>query len=172
MIVFLFVEVLAVGQNQQNQKHDPSTHSFVSDMLGTPNQYRGMLFGSTGRFGCANPTSMWRFWDEFGIQNSDMVGWWEPESPVQLHGEVTGVLATSYVIPGNATLVAIASWAAQNTSVTLDVNWSALGLKPGAVRRVTATAIPGFQDAREWGVADHIEVAPAKGWLLVLAPSS
>ena len=34
-----------------------------SDMIDAPNQYRGMLFGSTGRPGCANPTPMWEFWD-------------------------------------------------------------------------------------------------------------
>merc|ERR1719424_2079658 len=46
-----------------------------SDMLGTPNPYRGMLFGSTGRPGCTDPKGMWDFWDKFGINQTDMVGW-------------------------------------------------------------------------------------------------
>ena len=45
-----------------------------SDMLGTPNNYRGMLFGSTGRPGTAFPGAMWAFWDAFGMDDTDMVG--------------------------------------------------------------------------------------------------
>ena len=96
-----------------------------SDMLGTPNQYRGMLFGSTGRPGCAAPKPMWQFWDAFGINQTDMVGWWQSEAPVVVRGGGGGggdgnpftggnqevVLVTSYVIPGVKTLVAVASWA-------------------------------------------------------------
>jgi hypothetical protein len=45
-----------------------------------------MLFGSTGRFGCANPTPMWEFWDSIGINQTDMIGWWDPLNPVTLTG--------------------------------------------------------------------------------------
>ena len=140
-----------------------------SDMLGTPNQYRGMLFGSTGRFGCANPTPMWKFWDAFGIQDSDMIGWWEPEQPIHIRGSAD-VLASSYVIKGRKTLVAVASWAATTSSITLDIHWETLGLAPGTVISVTAPAIEGFQPARSWGVGDSIDVAPGKGWMLILQP--
>lgn len=146
-----------------------------SDMLGTPNQYRGMLFGSTGRFGCANPTPMWKFWDTFGIQHSDMIGFWEPEQPILVRDgdhDSEEVFATSYIIKSKKTLVAVASWASSNSSITLDIAWGTLGLAPSSVRRVTAPSIAGFQEPRSWHVGDAIEVAPGKGWLLVLDPRS
>ena len=83
--------------------------------------------------------------------------------------------ATCYVVKGKKTLVAVASWSPHNTSVTfseLDVNWTTLGLAPGAVTTVVAHAISGFQDQKTWSIKDPIEVSPGKGWLLVLAPAA
>ena len=75
-----------------------------SDMLGTPNNYRGMLFGSTGRPGTAFPAAMWAFWDDFGMDDTDMVGWWQEDAPVTVAGQpdvwvsdAGAVLATAYV---------------------------------------------------------------------------
>jgi hypothetical protein len=146
-----------------------------SDMLGTPNQYRGMLFGSTGRFGCANPTPMWEFWDAFGMQETDMVGWWEPELPVKLTvaggaGPDDGPIhATAYVNrKDKKTLIAIGSWSAANTTVVITFDWAALGMADGAVKTLTAPAIPSFQPAMSWAVGAAIPVAAAKGWLVVV----
>ena len=49
--------------------------------------------------GCANPTPMWEFWDEFGMQDTDMIGWWEPEVPVTVAatGADGPIHATAYV---------------------------------------------------------------------------
>ena len=146
-------------------------HGVFSDMLGTPNVYRGMLFGSTGRFGCANPTSMWAYWDLFGMNATDMVGWWEPESPVQHISERQDIKATCYVIKGKKTLVAVASWAPENATISLSkVDWATLGLAAGAVKTVEADAIPSFQTARTWQIDEPIQIEPGKGWLLVLEP--
>lgn len=146
-------------------------HGVFSDMLGTPNPYRGMLFGSTGRFGCANPTSMWAYWDRIAINATDMIGWWEPESPVQQVSARQDVKATCYVNLGKTTLVAVASWAPQNVTISLsNVDWATLGLAAGAVKTVEAHAIPSFQPARTWQIDEPIQIEPGKGWLLVLEP--
>lgn len=152
-------------------------YGLFADMLGTPNQYRGMLFGSTGRPGCADPKPMWDFWDAFGIEASDMVGWWLEESPVTVIGGgdpfagEDAVLATSYVIPGNRTLVALASWAATDVAVQLKVDWSALGLDPRQVTTMTAPRIANFQAEKSWPVGALVMVGRGKGYLLVLGAS-
>jgi hypothetical protein len=144
-----------------------------SDMLGKPNQYRGMLFGSTGRFGCANPTPMWKFWDEFGMQDTDMIGWWEPELPVTVTaaGADGPIHATAYVNKGKKTLISLGSWSATNATVALTFDWAVLGLSSSSVKALTAPAIPNFQAARSWVVGESIPVEPAKGWLLVVEPA-
>ena len=141
-----------------------------SDMLGAPNKYRGMLFGSTGRFGCSNPTPMWLFWDEFGLQECDMVGWWEPEVPVMVAatGADGPIHATAYVSKGKKTLLSLGSWSSTNATVALSFDWAMLGLTESAVKTITAPAIPNFQPSMSWKATEKIPVAAAKGWLLVI----
>ena len=128
------------------------------------NPWRGMLFGMTLRLPWpgASPRPMWKVWDDFGIGDSRMRGWWERDCPVR-----TGradVLATAYVKPGK-TLLALASWAPDKTDVSLQINWPALGLE-AAKARLIAREIKDFQPAKEWGANDSITVEPKRGWLI------
>eukprot|EP01046_Picozoa_sp_COSAG06_P078168 COSAG06_NODE_25818_length_628_cov_0.775047_1_plen_109_part_00 len=108
------------------------------------------------------------------MQTTDMIGWWEPEVPVKVIavGADGPIHATAYVSKGNKTLVALGSWSSTNANVTLDVDWSVLGLSASAIKTVTAPAIANFQNATAWRMGEAIPVEPKKGWLLVLEPSS
>lgn len=139
----------------------------MSEMLqdGGGNPWRGMLFGMTGRFGAAgDPRPLWRFWDRFGMQGTEMIGWWDSADPVKTGRD--DVLATVYRKKGRA-LVALASWAKEPAAVTLQVDWKALGLDP-ARATLRAEEIPGFQHTATFTPARPIEVLPGRGWLLVL----
>ena len=138
----------------------------MSEMLeGGGQPWRGMVFGMTGRLPWAgDPRSMWKAWDDFGIADSRMIGFWVGSTPVK-----TGradVLATSYVRDGK-TLVAVASWAKERVDVDLAIDWKALGLDPAKVK-ITAPAIEGFQDARTFAVGSRIPLEAGKGLVLVL----
>jgi hypothetical protein len=129
------------------------------------NPWRGMVFGMTGRLPWAgDPRPLWRAWDDFGIADSRMVGFWVDTRPVKTNrGDV---LATSYVRDGK-TMVAVASWAKERVDVTLAIDWTALGLDPSRVQ-VAAPAIENFQEARTFAHSAAIPVEPGKGWLLVI----
>ena len=73
------------------------------------NPYRGMVYGMTSRQHPSAP-GMWRFWDEFGIQDAEMLGYWSPKCPVRTNRE--DVLATVYRRPGKA-LIALGHWPGQ-----------------------------------------------------------
>jgi hypothetical protein len=142
----------------------------MGEMLeGGGNPWRGMLFGMTNRLPWTggDPRALWKAWDDFGISGATMHGWWAfPDAPV--HTGTLDVLATAYVRPDRS-MIAIASWAKDTTSIQLDINWKALGLDPARVR-ITAPEIPGFQSARTFKVGEAIPVAPGRGWLLRLDP--
>ena len=73
------------------------------------NPWRGMIYGMTDRLGWGgNPQPIWKVWDNFGIQDARMIGYWDPACPVKTGRK--DVLATAYVKQGK-TLVAVASWA-------------------------------------------------------------
>ena len=129
------------------------------------NPWRGMLFGMTARLPWAgDPRPLWQMWDQVGIAEARMHGWWDPSSPVKTGRD--DVLATAYVKHGK-TLIAIASWAPDTVDLHLRIDWAALGILATRAS-VWAPAIDRFQEARTFHVGDAIPVAPGKGWVLVV----
>ncbi len=177
MELFPYIDRLWFGEEFDYEKTSPSY--WLTEMSGIPyglmgemlqndgNPWRGMLFGMTSRLGWSkgsDPRPLWQLWDRFGIEQADMIGWWVHDAPVKTGRD--DVLATSYVRHGK-TLIALASWAPQSTSVKLQIDWKALGLKPGNAT-LKAPAVAGFQPAAEFKPGDAIPVEPRKGWLLIL----
>ncbi len=178
MELFPYIDRLWFGEEFDYEKTSPGY--WLTEISGIPyglmgemlqhdgNPWRGMLFGMTNRLGWSpgsDPRGLWKLWDAFGIEQADMVGWWVHDTPIRTDRD--DVLVTSYVRKGQKTLVALASWAPQKTSVKLAIDWKALGLSAGKATLV-ATPVDGFQQAATFKPGDPIPVEPGKGWLLVL----
>ncbi|WP_147292873.1 glycoside hydrolase domain-containing protein [Dyella psychrodurans] len=176
MELFPYIDRLWFGEEFDYQHTSPSywlteisgiPYGLMGEMLqGGGNPWRGMLFGMTNRLPWTggDPRELWKLWDSFGIEQADMIGWWVHDTPVQTRRD--DVLATSYVRNGK-TLIALASWAPDETRVNLHIDWKALGIEPAAATLV-APAIAGFQPAATFKPGDAIPVEPGKGWLLIL----
>jgi len=135
------------------------------------NYFRGMVYGMTARYrDSSESTPIWELWDKFGIEESTMHGWWDPDTPISVVApEGIDVRCTAYVIPGQRTLIAMASWSKQPVQITLDIDWLKVGLDPiDAV--LEAPEIDGVQSADTFSVAHPIPVDITAGWLLVLRP--
>jgi hypothetical protein len=131
------------------------------------NAWRGMLYGMTSRLPWAgDPRALWKVWDNFGIQDAEMVGYWSPSCPVKV-ADGKNVQITTYVRKG-ATLIAIASWENEKVQVSLKIDWKALGINPGKAI-LEAAHISEFQEASRFKPSDPIPVEPNKGWLLILS---
>ena len=136
------------------------------------NPWRGMLFGMTARRPWSgDPRPLWKSWDEFGIKEATMIGWWEAGCPVTTSAK--DVLATVYLHARSGSsdhpsaLISIASWATTDVNVELKIDWQALGIDPTKAMLV-AKPIEGFQPAQTFRIGDPIPVAPGTGWLLNL----
>jgi hypothetical protein len=159
----------------------PALHFSYAGM--TPAHFKGMLFASGNRWqgdftGAAagvgdpfDPRSLWKLWHTFGISESTMYGWWMERErgngtvPVTCSSSVVKV--TSYVRKGNATLLALASFASADTKVTLTIDWVALGLPPNT--RLVAPQLPPFQNAAaSFDPTAAVTVPALQGWLFVL----
>ena len=128
------------------------------------NPWRGMVFGMTSRLPWAgDPRPLWKVWDEFGIAESEMIGWWVENGPVRTGN--ADVLATSYIRRGSV-LVALASWAKEPVEVRLAIDWKKLGLDPKKAT-LRAPAVEGFQEAAVFKPGDAIRLDPGKGLLLI-----
>jgi len=141
-------------------------YGLTGEMLqGGGNPWRGMIYGMTGRLPWSgNPSSMWKFWDGFGVAEAKMMGYWAADCPVRTNHK--DVLATVYKKKDRA-LVSIASWAAEEVSLKLQVNWNALGLNADKARFVVP-GISGFQQEAEFKPGDPVRVPAGKGNLIVI----
>jgi hypothetical protein len=127
------------------------------------NPWRGMVFGMTGRLPWAgDPRPLWKAWDEFGLADARMIGFWVDRKPVSC--DRSDVLATTYLRDGRA-MIALASWAKETVDVRLTIDWKRLGLDP-AKATLTARPIDAFQESRTFKPTDAVPVEPGKGWLL------
>jgi hypothetical protein len=129
------------------------------------NPYRGMLYGMSGRQHPSAP-AMWRLWDRFGIQDAEMLGYWDRRCPVRTGRQ--DVLATAYLRWDRA-LIALASWAKETVQCRLEIDWPRLGLDRKTAR-LRAPLIEHFQAPQEFSTDTPIQVAPGKGWLLIVEP--
>jgi len=129
------------------------------------NPWRGMVYDMTNRLPWAgDPTPLWKVWDQFGMDGSQMVGYWSPRCPVRTNSP--RILSTAYIKSGSV-MISLASWDPDTVGCLLTLDWKALGLDSSQAR-ISAPAIKDFQDARSFGPGERIPVAPGKGWLLIL----
>lgn len=174
---FPYLNRLWFGEYFDYEHNDPNfflvevsgiPYGLMGEMLqGGGNPWRGMIYGMTNRMPWtenADPRPIWKAWDEFGIKGSRMIGYWVSHNPVKTSNK--DVLATIYV-KNKKVMIAIASWATDDTTVKLNIDWKALGINP-ATAKLTAPEITNFQPAKEFGVNDEIPVTKGKGWLLIL----
>lgn len=174
---FPYLSRLWFGEYFDYEKNGPDF--FITEVSGIPfglmgemlehggNPWRGMIYGMTSRYPWseeADPRPIWKFWDEFDMQGTEMIGYWSSNCPVKTDNEK--VLATVYKKKGIA-LIAVASWADGDTAVQLKIDWTKLGIDP-AKATITAKAIQNFQPAKIFGVNETIPVEKGKGWLLIV----
>ena len=175
---FPYLNRLWFGEYFDYEKNDPDF--FLTEVSGIPfglmgemlqgggNPWRGMIYGMTNRMPWsdnADPRPLWKVWDDFGMQGTEMIGYWVDNNPVKVVN-YDKVLATVYKKKGKA-LISIASWEDNNVNAELKIDWAKLGIDP-AKATITAPEIKNFQPARKFGIDEKIPVAKGKGWLLVV----
>ncbi len=161
--------------------YDSSPDYWLIEMSGIPfglmgemlekggNPWRGMIYGMTARLPWSgDPRPLWKLWDEFGLSQAQMVGYWSPACPVQTGRD--DILATVY-LRKDRVMVALASWAEKTENLELSIDWKKLGLnQKNAV--IEAPAVENFQPAGRFQPGEVIPVEPGKGWLLIIKPRS
>jgi hypothetical protein len=130
------------------------------------NKWRGMVYGMTNRlpWGGNDPSQIWEFWDEFGMEDTEMIGYWVKENPVKTNHDK--VKTTLYRKKDNTMLIAVASWAENDVDVQLEIDWNALGIKPRSLMQIPA--IPDYQEEQTLRVKDTLTIPKGKGFLIVI----
>ncbi len=131
--------------------------------------WRGMLYGMTSRYPHENgdPRRLWEIWDEFGITESDMYGYWSPNVPITT-SYPDSILTTVYLGGSQGgSLLSIASWEDQDVDISLTYNWDKLKLSPENVE-LRAPYIKDFQEEAVYPIGECIPIKKNQGALLIL----
>ena len=129
------------------------------------NQYLGMVYGATTRHSYKSyPEYIWKLWKEFGIGESEMIGYWDEKAVVKTNHEL--VKATAYIRDGK-TLIAVGNFDTKAHDIKLTIDWKRLGIEPtNAVIKVPE--VEKFQQSGEFAVGESIPVKAKEGWLLIV----
>ncbi|MDX2415691.1 MAG: DUF6067 family protein, partial [Bacteroidales bacterium] len=126
--------------------------------------YHGLIYGMTTRvYGNYNPSEIWRIFDEFGIAESEMLGYWVDSSPITSNTD--GVKSTVYVKNDKAMIV-LASWSDKDVDVNLNLDWAKLGYDRTNVR-LHSPEMKGMQEYKEYDYT-KIKVPAQSGLILIL----
>ncbi len=96
--------------------------------------YEGMLYAMNNRYGwgCKNSVKLYKVWDDFGIEQSKMLGYWHSENPVKT--TCPDVLATVYLKKDGA-LVCLYNFGKKKRSFGLEISQK-LGFKIKSAERI------------------------------------
>ncbi len=141
----------------------------MGEMLqGGGNPWLGLTFGMTGRQGWGgSPKSVWKLWDDFGVEGSEFIGWWDPESPVK--SSVPEVRVTLWKKNGH-TLLALGNFGDKPATVRLSYDWRALGLHAEKAS-LHGPEMAGFQPELQFDPTADIAIAPKRGFAFILDES-
>jgi len=129
------------------------------------NTWRGMVYGMTSRYPWSgDPRRLWTLFDDFGIADSRMVGYWDKNPVVTTSSK--NVLATAY-IKNKKMLICMASWEPTATAVTFDIDLKRAGLSADSTR-VIAPVIAGLQTERILKLNSSITINPRGGCILIV----
>lgn len=132
------------------------------------NKWLGMQYGMTVRHPwetegvICDPRIVWKVWDDFGIADAAMLGFWEKQ-PAVTASDAT-VKVTAYRKTGKV-LLSIGNYSDEVKNVRLSFDWKQLGLEDGKVQLI-APYVEDFQPANQWGTDGEITIQPHKGWLI------
>lgn len=91
--------------------------------------YLGMLYAMNNRYGWhyKNATQMYKIWDDFGIENSRMLGYWHSDNPVKTNN--ANVLATVY-LKKNEALLCFYNFSDKSERFYIQADKNMLGFNP------------------------------------------
>jgi len=177
---FPYIDKLWFGESFQYDDMPPENwlvevsgipFGLMGDMLqGGGNRWRGMVYGMTVRYPwetegvLCDPRPVWKIWDEFGIESSVMIGYWEKDCPVKTDRD--DIKATVYQKDGQS-LISVGSWAPGTVNFRLQLDWKSLGIDQSKAT-LFAPYVKDLQEERTFSPDEPIPVEPKKGWLIYI----
>lgn len=138
------------------------------------NKWLGMQYGMTVRHPwdtegiICDPRIVWRVWDDFGIADADVLGFWE-KNPAVVASDPT-VKVTAFRKKGRV-LLSLGNYSDETKTINLNFDWKQLDIDANDAEMV-APEVEDFQLSAHWPTDGMITIQPRKGWLIYLQPKN
>lgn len=176
-----YIDLLWVGEGRD---YNRSPDHWLIEVSGIPfglagqmqqgggNPWRGMVYGITSRAGRREnpPSDIWKFWDEHKIENKEIIGYWEKDSPVKCYNPM--IKATLFK-GDDESLIAVANfytfelWGIDNQLVNIEVDFKKLGYDP-ANCEISIPEIPDYQTQNLSVSLDKMIIPGGKGYIILI----
>lgn len=170
--IFPFVDSLWIGEGYPYKKLSPEylltevsglPYGKTSQMLqdgGEP--FVGMLYAMNNRFGWGARTAprIYSLWDNFGIQESEMRGYWHSKNPFKSTSK--NVYTTCY-IKSDCVMICMFNFGDKKEQFSLNVDENLLGFKMGEVK---TAKIDGLQKSKNINI-NQLCLGKKKGIIIV-----
>ena len=135
-------------------------------LQGGGNPWRGMVYGITNRAGWdgVGPSSIWEFWDKFHIEDKQMVGYWDKQSPIKIDN--SWIRATIFKGKGQS-IIAVANWDEQDQECAISLDWKKLGFNSKSYA-VEQPFIKNYQEKENIRSLKKLKIPGGKGFLIVI----
>lgn len=169
-----FLDSIWLGEGFFYKKYSPEymlcevsgiPYGITGQMLeGGGDFYAGMLYGMNNRFGWGytNAVQMYKVWDDFGIADSRMLGYWHSENPVKTNNK--NVLATAYV-KENEALLCFYNFSDKKEKFAVELDEKLLGFIPSSAKEIRF----GRSRQREIDMNKTIALGKRKGIIIKVA---
>jgi hypothetical protein len=135
----------------------------MSEMLDARNQFRGMVFGMLPRLPWSgNPVPLWHLWDNFGMKDASLKGFWDDANPVRT-GNAN--LPVTVFVKEDKALAVIANWTDQPIDARITIDEELLGFEPATVK---LPEIRNLQWGNERANLNRMEIMGKSGVILLL----
>ena len=128
--------------------------------------YHGLLYGMTTRvYHNYNPGNLWKLFEDFGIADSRMIGYWVDNPPIKVDNKK--IKCTVYQ-KEDKVMITIASWSKKDEFLRLNIDWDKLGFDKSKSTLISPM-ISGLQSRNELKVDQEIRVEKDRGIVLILS---
>lgn len=171
--IFPFIDSLWIGEGYKYTKLSPDY--LLTEVSGIPyglssqmledggNPFLGMLYAMNNRYGWGyySAVNIYKLWDEFGIQESKMYGYWHSKAPIKTTEK--DVLCTTYVKDDKA-LVCLFNFSDKKTNFDIIIDEDLLGFK---VNNIERTKIRRIQSRKL--VKNNLKLGKKRGVILIVS---
>ncbi|MBV20038.1 MAG: hypothetical protein CL870_02955 [Cytophagia bacterium] len=128
--------------------------------------YHGLVYGMTTRvYHKYNPGNIWKIFDDFGISDSRMIGYWVDYSPIKVDN--SKIKCTIYK-RGDKVLISLASWSKKDEDINLLIDWEDINLNP-LYSELISPKIDDLQDYKKYKIGEKIKIEANGGLVLIIS---